>query len=558
MGTDLFTWERIYSHGNAIIKILHHDHGVALFVDGRLTWALELERYTRHKHDNRLHLFLEHLIEEGVLPLPDHFRIVAVDSLAGRAFLTSSGKWRIEGNYIPLPEGTPLQPARAFVGFEKVEAFHCFQELAHPASNLPFTGGFEENSLLVHLDGGASQGNSSAFLYKDGRITYVYHSWDTLFAVLNFGYNQLTYGMLGMHEDTRMAAPGKLMGYAAYGQDTPGLRAWLHQHDWFRKHLQAPEQFFKAAREDFGWHATGFDLHDQLLKDIAACCQAEFEEQMLSLLTMLRERTGATRLYAAGGATLNVELNRKLLASRLFDEVFIPPCCSDCGLAIGAAALAEFLDRGFVERHTPFLNNAGLSPMNNWGRPVDIKELGDRLERGQVVAVCTGTAEVGPRALGHRSLLASPADVRSRTYLSETIKRREWYRPVAPVVLEDLAEDLFPGATGTTLTDFMLCNVVVHPDWRDRIPAVVHVDGTARVQVVRKDATEQNLLRALLHEVWEAYQLPCLINTSFNGPGEPIVHTAGQAIEMAQRLGADVLVIDDRMESYAPIETSRW
>ena len=82
-----------------------HDHCVALFVDGRLEWALELERYTRRKHDNRLHLFLEQLVEEGVLPLPEHFRIVAVDSLAGRAFLTSSGKWRIEGNSIPLPEG---------------------------------------------------------------------------------------------------------------------------------------------------------------------------------------------------------------------------------------------------------------------------------------------------------------------------------------------------------------------------------------------------------------------------------------------------------------------
>jgi carbamoyltransferase len=102
-----------------------------------------------------------------VLPLPANFRIVAVDSLAGRAFLTSSGKWRIEGNYIPLPEGAPLQSARAFVGFEKVEAFHCFQELAHPASTLPFTGGFEDNSLLVHLDGDTSQCNTSAFLYKD-------------------------------------------------------------------------------------------------------------------------------------------------------------------------------------------------------------------------------------------------------------------------------------------------------------------------------------------------------------------------------------------------------
>ncbi len=175
-----------------------------------------------------------------------------------------------------------------------------------------------------------------------------------------------------------------------------------------------------------------------------------------------------------------------------------------------------------------------------------------------MVAVCTGAAEVGPRALGHRSLLASPANIRSRRYVSETIKHREWYRPVAPVVLEELAEDLFPAATRTTLTDFMLCNVFVHSDWHDRIPAVVHVDGTARVQVVRKDAPEQQILRALLWEVWEAHRLPCLINTSFNGPGEPIVHSAEQAEETAQRLGVDVLVLNDRMESYVPFETRRW
>lgn len=104
----------------------------------------------------------------------------------------------------------------------------------------------------------------------------------------------------------------------------------------------------------------------------------------------------------------------------------------------------------------------------------------------------------------------------------------------------------------------MLSNVFVHPDWRDRIPAVVHVDGTARVQVMRKDTQEQELMRALLKEVWETHQLPCLINTSFNGPGEPIVHSAKQSEETAQHLGVDVLVLDDRMESYVPFETRRW
>jgi carbamoyltransferase len=547
----------IQDQGEFISPRWTHDHGVALFVDGRLEWALELERYTRRKHDNRLHLFLESMIAEGILPLPEKFRIVAVDSFTGRAFLSASGGWRIEGDYVDLAEGAPLQRARCSIHFHQVQGFHCFHELAHVAANLPFTGGFEDHSLLMHLDGGASQSNASAFLYENGRFKHLYHSWDTVWAVLNFGYNDLTHGMLGLNEDTRMSGPGKLMGYAAYGQDLPEIRTWLKQHDWFRSHWKNPAAFFQAARTDFGWIAESFDLHDPFLMNIAASCQAEFEEQMFDLISRLREETGATRLYTAGGATLNVEFNRKLLASGLFDEIFIPPCCSDCGLAIGAAALAEFLERGSVQRHSPFLNTAGLTPVGDWGQPLDIPEIGNRIAQGQVVAVCVGAAEAGPRALGHRSLLASPSDMRVRTHVSETLKRRGWYRPVAPIVLEELAEELFPGATTTRLTDFMLCNMLVNPNWRDRIPGVIHVDGSARVQVIRKDAPEQDFLRALLWEVWKTHKLPCLINTSFNGPDEPIVHTADHAKEAARRLGVDVLVIDDHMEEYVPCEMRR-
>lgn len=534
-----------------------HDHSVALMVDGKVEWLMELERYTRLKHDNRLHLFLEQMINEKVLPLPERFRVVSVDSFAGRTFLSASGRWRIEGDLPEFSSASPLLPARGRVGFKKVESFHCFQELAHIASNLPFTGGFEEHSLLMHIDGGASQGNASAFLYRDGRFIHLYHGWDTVLPVLNFGANNLTHSMVGLDNTARLAAPGQVMGYSAYGTDSPELRAWLHHHDWFRKHWDNPTLFFDAARRDFNWHADGFDTHDPFLMNIAAACQAEFEEMMFDLVTRMREQSGARRLYIAGGALLNVEFNRKLVASGMFDEIYIPPCTSDCGLALGAAALAEYLDRGSVEQHTPFLNNAGLKPVDSWGRLVDIAELADRLAAGQVVGVCIGAAEVGPRALGHRSLLASPAELRFREHVSEHVKRRAWFRPVAPIVLEELAEEVFPGATHTSLTDYMLSNIFVNPSWHNRIPGVVHVDGTARVQVIRHDAAEQDFMRDLLREVWRDHQLPCLINTSFNGPGEPIIHTPAQAQQAAERLGIDALVIDDRMETYVPRELRR-
>ena len=547
----------IQDRGDFPVPYWTHDHCAALFVDGHIEWAFELERYTRLKHDNRIHRFLEQLVEEETLLLPDRFRIVCVDSFVGRAFLSASGSWRIEGDFFSLSEGPPLQPARGRVGADEVEAFHCFHELAHIAANLPFTGGFEENSLLMHIDGGASQGNASAYFYTQGEFRHLYHGWDTVWPVLNFGNNNLTHSILGLDENARLAAPGQLMGYAAYGEDSPELRAWLRKHDWFRNHWNEPDAFFREARKEFGWKSETFDLHDPFLMNIAAACQAEFEDTMLSLVTQMQQKTQATQLYLAGGAALNVVLNQKLLASGLFDGIFIPPCCSDCGLAIGAAALAEFLDRGSIEKHTPFLNTTGLSSNDDWGKPLDIPEIANRLAAGQVVAFYVGAAEVGPRALGHRSLLASPADLRVRVHVSEHVKHRAWFRPVAPIVLEELAEDLFPGSTGTTITDYMLCNATVSPAWRERVPGIVHVDGSARVQIIRKEALEQETLRALLWEVWQSHQLPCLINTSFNGPGEPIVQTTEQAKQAAQRLGVDVLVINDRMMAYAPYELTR-
>lgn len=534
-----------------------HDHNLALMEGGRVLWVLELERYTRLKHDNRLPLFIEQLVNDRTIPLPDKFRIVSVDSFAGRTFLSASGRWRIEGDLPPIAESPALQVARGRIGTSTVEAYHCFQELAHIASNLPFTGGFEEGSLLMHIDGGASQGNASAFHYLNGQFIHLYHGWDTVWPVLNFGSNNLTHSIVGLDSSARLAAPGQLMGFSSYGTDNPELRHWLRRHDWFRQHWENPKVFFDAARRDFKWSRETFDTRDPFLMNIAAACQAEFEETMLSLIEQMRDKTAAKHLYIAGGAMLNVELNRKLVESNLFDRIFIPPCCSDCGLGLGAAALAEYLEYGYVERHSPFLSNIGTTPSGTWGLALDMRDLAGRLERGQVVAVCTGAAEVGPRALGHRSLLTSPVELRFREHVSEQVKRRAWFRPIAPVILEELAEEVFPGSTRTSLTDFMLCNAKVAPAWRERIPAVVHVDGTARVQVVRRDAPDQDFLRALLWEVWNNYRIPCLVNTSFNGPNEPIVQSPEQARVSANKLGVDVLVIDDCMESYVAPELHR-
>lgn len=536
-----------------------HDHNLALVEGGRVQWALELERFTRRKRDNRLPELLEELVERGVVELPAGAEIVSADSLVGRTFLSRSGRWRVEADRASLDTSQPLQRAHAFIGLDEIKARVCFHELAHVGANLPFCRGFEDGSLLVHIDGGASQCNASAFVYRHGVFEHVYHGWDTLWPILNFGYNDLVQELVGLDEDTRLAAAGRVMGLASHARPDDELSDWLEGNDWFRDHWQRPEAFFQAARARFGWspEAEGrLDTRDPFLQRIAASVQLKFERTVLGLLTRLRRETCCRRLYYSGGAALNIEVNRQLTASGMFDEVHIPPCCSDTGLALGAAALAWFVDHGPLEAHSPFLQSRGLGPSPAGGVDLDLQEVARRLSAGQVVATCIGAAEVGPRALGHRSLLAAPGSIELRDHVSQTMKRRAWYRPVAPIVHASVVDRYFPGAGADRLTRYMLTSYHVASGMERDLCGALHVDGTARVQVVDDtpgDAVIPSLLLRCLHE----HGLPGLINTSFNGPGEPLVHGPEGALEAAGRLGVDVLITETRMWPLSPASLRR-
>jgi len=134
------------------------------------------------------------------------------------------------------------------------------------------------------------------------------------------------------------------------------------------------------------------------------------------------------------------------------------------------------------------------------------------------------------------------------------IKKREWYRPLAPIIIDELAEMVFPNSTKTDLSKYMLCNFNVSKDWKEKIPAIVHVDGSARVQVVYKKEKELEPVYQILKRMWEKYEIPCLINTSFNGPGEPIVHTDENAISTAKKLGINFVLLDDKIVETADNE----
>jgi carbamoyltransferase len=523
-----------------------HDHNLALIHDGRVLQFLELERVTRRKHDNDLPSHLEELLTRGLFEIPDRFHCVLVDSFAGRRFLSAAGRVRVEAGEADGELAPTIEPAFGSFAGREASFWVCNHELAHLGSLLPFTGGFEEGQLLVHVDGGASRSNASVWLWREGRLQLLYATWDLQSHTRNFNLNPLSAALLGLPRGSNLGVAGRLMGYAAYGQPRPELLEWLRRYEWFHRDGDGLPEFRRAAACDHGWRNGAFDPRDPFLMDVAACMQSDLLSAIEGLIYRFQERTGAESLGFTGGAALNIELNRRLEGSGRFRLVQVPPCCNDSGLALGAAALFEFLHGGSFALHGPFLNGAGLPPYRCAPR-FSIAELAARLARGEVVGLCTGAAEAGPRALGHRSLLASPCRIEIRDRVSRTMKRREWYRPVAPIILRADAEGVFQGAVASPLARFMLGSYRVRPEMRDRVPGVVHADGTARVQVVDESDPDLQLVAALLAALRDQYGIPCLINTSFNRPGEPIVHTQDQALEAAWEMGVDALVLDNEL-----------
>ncbi len=507
-----------------------HDHSLAFMRDGRVEDVVSLERITRRKHDNRLEDHIGTLLGERVGDEP--VRFVSVNAFVGDSFQSADGNLRIEPDAPVRIDARPV-PARVRWwpdGIRRREAtgWALCHEIAHVGSLLPFVGRFEPESLLVHIDGGASDSACSAWWWDGTEARLVEASWNLLKEpVNNFNVGPIARLALGLGPEEHLALPGKFMGFAGHGRADPALLVWLQENAWFLGQPDAAVREVLVAR--FGASPP--------YEDLAATIQADFEARVTATIQGWQERTGARHLYYAGGAALNIPTNAALEAGGRFRSVHVPPCTNDTGLALGAAAWIELRERGFVDIHGPYLSKSGEAETS-----LDqIDEIASRLARGEVLGLCNGAAEVGPRALGHRSIVARPDSVELRRRVSETIKQREPYRPVAPMLLEEVARDaLGAEVAGSHLAPFMLGAWRLQPGWEAHFAGVVHVDGTLRAQVVGDDA----FLVALLERLWRVHGIAGLINTSFNGPGEPIVHTRNDAVDCARRLKLDGVVID--------------
>jgi carbamoyltransferase len=350
---------------------------------------------------------------------------------------------------------------------------------------------------------------------------------------------------------------GEVMGLAPYGKpsDIPPLMYFegdeLIVPDW-------DERFDKPFLEEAGenWEKSPKMEHWQ---DLAWRVQHDAEEALLKRAIWLRETTGAKNLCLAGGVALNCVANGRILREAGYDNVWIQPAAGDDGIAIGCAYYGHLAlkkaPRTFVMKHAYLgakyspekiekaANELTIRIQTKTHKSDDIcQEAAKLLAEGKIFGWFQGASEFGPRALGNRSIIADPRNADMRDRLNKVVKHRQAFRPFAPIALAERAPEIFDDYVESP---FMLLAFNVKPEWRERIPAVVHVDGTARLQTVTED-TNPRLYR-LLKEFDALTGVPVLVNTSFNVKGEPIVERPQDAINCFLGTGMDCLVLEDRL-----------
>lgn len=343
---------------------------------------------------------------------------------------------------------------------------------------------------------------------------------------------------------------GHVMGLAALGVPAIPVRDFFEIRDGqFVYHDKVSERFGNQER---------WPYHDRLYENLAASVQAALESAILYLAERLWHRTRRKRLCYSGGVALNALVNEALYRKTRFTNIFIPAAAEDSGPAIGAAywgyrqlsgrrtRLAVSTD-GFgrhyshAEIESAIHSVPGLSPQ--WAREDLLRRCATRLSRGEVCGWFQKGAELGPRALGNRSILADPryADIKDR--LNRKVKFREQFRPFAPAVLGEDASEWFETARPDDRSDFMLRTWRVRPEKRGLVPGIVHADGTSRAQTVCSSAAPE--FHGLISAFKALTGVPMLINTSFNINGEPIVETPEDALWCFLLTDIDFCVLDD-------------
>ena len=547
------------------INAVYHDPAAALLADGKLVVAVEEERFNRTKHgklpdvDNP-HQFPERAIQFCLA----HAGLKAgdIDHVA-YSFDPALRRKRFKPDWWPNPMSEEVfllrlaqvpGTADRILGRKLGQRFHFVQHhLAHAASAY-FPSPFDRAAVLT-IDGIGETAGSTLAKANGTRIQTVEtfefpHS-------LGFAWESIC-GHLGFSPYDA----SKLMGLAAYGNP----KAFRRQ---FGEMIRTGDDDYSVDPEAIGFLSAKTNRVETLLgppryegmeleqrhADIAAALQEFTNAAVLALVRRLKRKAPVNQLCFAGGVALNCVTNELIQKSGEFSEVFIPYCPHDAGTAIGAAYVVHGAksktppERG---NYTPYLGPsfrrreildavklAGFRPKISKNPARDAAKM---IADGKIVAWFQGRMEFGPRALGNRSLLADPRRPEMRNILNQKVKHREDFRPFAPSVLAEHADEWFEIGAHSPSHEFMLFACAAKAGQRERIPAVLHHDGTGRLQLVRRESNRR------YHELISAFHdltgVPLVINTSFND-SEPIVCTPSDAIVTFRKSGIDALFMDD-------------
>jgi carbamoyltransferase len=527
------------------INAVFHDPAAALVVDGEIVAAAEEERFSRRKHGKACVPFSTWELPEQAIAWCLERGGITADDLDAIGYSYDPELAPAEGEDITADEWEGLRTlyvrrAPRFLqalGLDPGKVRFVAHHVAHAAS-CHLAAPLQSSAVLVVDGRGESASHLAGHARADGSLEVL--AAQRLPHSLGLLYEELT-EHLGFR---RSSDEYKVMAMASYGK--PRFLEELRE----RVGTTGDGGFFtqRVDWERYAPRSKGGEDFTQDHADLARSAQERLEEVLLELASWLHARTGERCLTMAGGVALNCVANSRIWRESPFEDVWVQPAAGDSGTALGTALRLAHelgddvrpmrgadLGRSWSDDEiAAWLDRAKVA----YERPDDLAEaIADVLADDGVVAWFEGASEYGPRALGHRSLLADPRSADNVERLND-VKGREQFRPVAPMVLEERAADLFDGPLPSP---YMLFTHRVRPQWLDRIPAVVHVDGTARIQTVNR--SDEPLMARTLECFERRTGVPVVVNTSLNTAGRPMVDDPRDALECFGSAPVDALAI---------------
>lgn len=567
---------------------LGHDTSFAHVVNGKIMAVMEAERYFRQKR-YKLHC---QTMEPG--KHINGYQYVSIDDMElflglvakewGNTFdaLAVQNQGRVE-------EFKNFQQILARLGFKFSSVHHVDHHLSHAA--LAFFSSPFKDSLVLSYDGEGNDGQTIIFGAKGNQIEYLHND------PIRFGqsYNNMGY-IVGIKPEVEGTTSGKVMGLTAYGEP---VQDWMpYAREYIKKYVKAVPRKIKGlnsygkahrindvavrdipdlkqylvpdddnktdlksqVKKAVGMTNTVLRLNgpeDKTAQNFAATIQSVWTEAVIELLKPYFGKY--ENLCVVGGCALNGVTNYEIQQLGVFKETHFIPNPSDCGLSAGAALYVYWnmgdngTFDGYGEYYSPYLGSEvfdknDLPTLRNQYPHLDLEAdrvaaiLAGLVYADNMVGVIRGRYEVGPRALGNRSILCNPLNKDMKDIVNKKVKHREWYRPFAPIAISEGAANYF---TNTSDIPYMSVICYTKPEYRQILPSITHVDGSSRLQTVGQDA--HPFMHKTLKEFEKLSGMPIMLNTSFNPGGEPILNYYAVGLEMLKSTELDFVLIENTL-----------